>query len=99
MKQFKNKKVQKSTWNKFSKVFIRIPGTDKKHLGHAGTLANVKNNCIKLSGFGVDITRVFLHRKITRNISCREKFFITKISAQVFKTNLTYVVSYLLLSG
>ena len=34
----------------------------KKHLGHTGTLPNVQNNCIKLSGFGVDITGVFLHR-------------------------------------
>ena len=30
-------KIQKCTCNKFSKVFIRIPGTYKKHLGHTGT--------------------------------------------------------------
>ena len=28
------------------------------HLGHAGTSTSVQNNCIKLSGFGVDITRL-----------------------------------------
>ena len=50
------KKIQKSTWNKFSKVFIWIPGTDiKKHPGHTDTLTNVQNNYMKLSGFGVDI--------------------------------------------
>ena len=47
----------------------------EKHLGQTGTPTNVQNNCIKLSGFGVDITKVFLHREITRNLSCREKFF------------------------
>ena len=26
------KKIQKSTWNKFSEVFIQIPGTYKKTL-------------------------------------------------------------------
>ena len=30
----------------------------KKHLGPTGTPTNVQNNCIKLSGFGVDITRL-----------------------------------------
>ena len=40
--------------------------------------------------FGVDITRVFLNREITRNISHREKFLNTKIYSQVFKTNPTY---------
>ena len=29
----------------------------KKHLGHIGT-ENVKNNCIKLSGLLVDITKL-----------------------------------------
>ena len=33
----------------------------KKHLGHTGTLTNVQNKFIKLSGFGVDITKYFLH--------------------------------------
>ena len=28
------------------------------HLGHTGTSTSVQNNCIKLSGFGVDITRL-----------------------------------------
>ena len=59
----------------------------KKHLGHTGTPANVQNNCIKLSGFGVDITKLFLHREIPRNISCREIFFNPKILSQVFRTN------------
>ena len=47
--------------------------------------------------FGVDITRVFLYREITRNISCREKFFNAKIRSQVFKTNPTYFWHCLLL--
>ena len=42
-----------------SKFLARI----KKHLGHASTLTNVQNNCIKLSDFGVDITKLFLHRE------------------------------------
>ena len=29
----------------------------KKHLCHTGKPANIKNNCIKLSGFGVDMTQ------------------------------------------
>ena len=58
------------------------------HLGHAGTSTSVQNNCIKLSGFGVDITRLFLHREIiARNILCREKFFYPKIRSQIFRTN------------
>ena len=62
----------------------------KKHLDHTGTPTNVQNNCIKLSSFGVDITKIFLHREITRNISCQEKVFNPKILSQVFRTNLTY---------
>ena len=69
----------------------------KKYLGHTGTRTNVQNNCIKLSGFGVVITRVFLHRKITRNISCREKFVNTKIISENFRTNPTNFFRYLLL--
>ena len=42
-----------------SKFLARI----KKHLGHTSTLTNVQNNCIKLSDFGVDITKLFLHRE------------------------------------
>ena len=30
----------------------------KKHLGHIGTPENVENNCIKLSGLLVDITKL-----------------------------------------
>ena len=51
----------------------------KKYLGQTGTLANVQNNSIKLSGFGVDITKLFLQREITRKILYREKFFNPKI--------------------
>ena len=47
----------------------------KKHLGNIGKAINGQNSCIKLSGFGVDITKLFLHLEITRNISCQEKFF------------------------
>ena len=32
----------------------------------------IENNCIKLSGYGVDITRLFKHRKI------REKYFVPR---------------------
>ena len=64
-------------------------------VGHTGTPANAQNNCIKLSGFGVDITRLFLNREITRNISCGEKFFNSKIRLQVFKTNPTDFFHYL----
>ena len=60
----KHGKNQKFTWNK---VFIRIPGRYKKHLGHTGTLPSAQNNCIKLSGFGVTITRLFLNREIKTN--------------------------------
>ena len=43
------------------------------HLGHTDTSGNVQNNCVKLSGFGVEITRLsapgnnekhFVHRKV-----------------------------------
>ena len=54
---------------KYSSKFL----AHKKHLGHAGTSTNVLKNCINLSGFGV-ITRLFLHWKITKKISCQEKF-------------------------
>ena len=72
--KIKRGKIKKFTRNKFSKAFIQILGTYKKHLVHTGTLTNVQNNSIKLSGFGVGITRLFLHQEITRNISCREKY-------------------------
>ena len=42
-----------------SKVLIRIPGTYKKYLCHTGSPKNVQNNCIKLSGFSIDITTLF----------------------------------------
>ena len=64
------KKIQKFTENKFSKIFIRIPGTYKKHLGHTDTSRSVQNNCTKLSGFGFDITRPFLHRGNNEKHSC-----------------------------
>ena len=46
----------------------------KRYLGHTDTPTNVQSNCIKLSGFGVDVTRLFLHQEVTRSISCRETF-------------------------
>ena len=61
-----------------------------KKTGHTGTPANVQNNCIKSSGFGADISQLFLHREIMRNSSYREKFFNPKILSQVFRRNLTY---------
>ena len=88
-------KNQKFTWNKFSKVFIQISGTYKYYLGHIGTPTNVQNNCRKLCGFGVQITRLFLYPEITRNISCREKFFNPQIHSQDFRTNPTYFFQYL----
>ena len=53
--------------NKLSKVFIHVYGTYKQNLGHTGTPTNVQNNCIKLFGFSVDITRLFLHQEKTSN--------------------------------
>ena len=53
----------------------------KKHLGHTGTPTNVQNNCIKLSDFSVDISKLFLHREITRK-------FDPKILSQVFQDQL-----------
>ena len=58
---------------------MKIPGTYKNHLAHTGTPTNVQKNCIKLSDFDVGITKLLLHREITRNISCREKLFNPKI--------------------
>ena len=49
-----------------SKFLVHI----KKHLGHTVTATNVQNNCIRLSGFGVNITKLFLHREIASKISC-----------------------------
>ena len=66
------------------------------HLSQTGTSTSVQNNCIKLSGFCVDITRFFLHWEITRNISCREKFFNPKIRSQVFRANPIFFFHYLL---
>ena len=68
----------------------------KKYLCHTISLTNVQNNCIKLPGFGVDITRPFWHRDITRNILCRKNFFNAKIRSQVFRNNPTYLLDYLL---
>ena len=67
----------------------------KKHLSHTGTLTNIQSNSIKLSGVVVDITKLFLHRKITRNISCQENIFNTKTLAEVVRTNLTHFFHYL----
>ena len=82
----KQGKIHKSTWKKFSKVFIQIHSTYKKiYLGHTETTTNVQSNCIKLSGFNVDITRLFMHWEITENISCREQFYNPKSCSQVFR--------------
>ena len=67
----------------------------KKHLGHTSTPTNVQNNYNKFFGFGVDITKLFLHWGITRNISCRGKFFNLKNLSQVFRTFLRYFFHYL----
>ena len=77
---------------KYSSTFL---AHIKKHLGHTDTPANVQNNCIKLSGFGVDITSFFEQREITRSILCREMFFRPKILSQVFRTSLTYFFHFL----
>ena len=96
-------KSENETGKKFKNLFainlINCPSEFlehiKKHLCHTGSPRNVQNNCIKLSGFGVDITRLFQHREITRNILCREKFFHPKIRSQVFSVNPTYFFHYL----
>ena len=46
---------------KYSSKFLALI---KTYLGLTGTLTNAQNNWIKLSGFGVEITRLFLHRDI-----------------------------------
>ena len=86
MKQGKN-------YNEFSKVFIRIPGTYKK-TSRSYRIIQVIH---KIIWFGVDITRVFPHREITRNISRRKNFFNTKIYSRALKTNPTYFYHCLLL--
>ena len=68
-------RIIKFNLNKFRKVFTQIPDTYKKNLGHAGTQTNVQNNCIKYLVLVLTSVKLFLHREITRNISCREKFF------------------------
>ena len=93
MKQRKNSRIY---WEYIQlKYSSKLLAHIKKHLGHIGTLENVQNNCIKLSGFVVDVNKLFLHREMTRNISCRKKFFNPKILSQVFRTNLTYLFHYL----
>ena len=74
MKKFKN--LLGMNLVKYSSKYL---GHIKKCLGQTGTPANVQNNSIKLSGFGVDITKLFLQREITRKILYREKFFNPKI--------------------
>ena len=49
----------------------------KKHLCHIGSPTNVQNNCIKSSGFCVDITRLFRHRE-QREKNCAEKSSSTR---------------------
>ena len=61
-------KIEKFTWNKFNKVLIRIPGTSRSY------------RHTNMSGFRVDIPRLFLHQEIKINISCREKFFTRKFA-------------------
>ena len=88
----KFKKLLGSNLVKYSSEFL---AHIKKHLGHIGAPTNVQNNCIKLSGFGVDITKLFLHWEITRNISCREKFSTQKFLRRFLGTNLTHFQHYL----
>ena len=68
---------------KYLSIFL---ASIKKHLGDTGIPTNVQNNCIKLSGFGLEITKLFLHREITRNISCRETSFDPKFVSEAFRT-------------
>ena len=82
-KRWNSGKIEKFTWNKFSKVFIRIPGTSRSYR-HTNK-----------SSFDFDITRFFLQREITRNVSCRGKFFNPKMCSQVFRTNPIYFFHYL----
>lgn len=90
--------IKNDTKDKFKNLFginlenysSKFLAHTKKHLGHTVTPTNVQNNCMKLSGFGVDITKLFLHREVTRNILRRERFFNPKTLSQVFRTNFTY---------
>ena len=65
------------------------------HLRHTDTSTSAENDCMKMSGFAVGITRLFLQWEITRNVSCREKFFNPKIRSQVLRTNPIYFFHYL----
>ena len=69
MKKLKN--LLRINLSKYSfKFLIHV-----NHLGHTGTPTNDQNSCIKLCGFGADITRLFLHWERAINISCRERLF------------------------
>ena len=70
LQKWNKEKIQKFTNSvKYSSEFLAFI---KKHL--TGTPTNVQNNYIKLCGFGIDTTRLFLQQQITINNSCLEKF-------------------------
>ena len=72
LQKWNKENIQKFTNSvKYSSEFLAFI---KKHLGHTGTPTNVQNNYIKLCGFGIDRTRLFLQQQITINNSCLEKF-------------------------
>ena len=84
--------LENETGKKFKSLLginlIKYSSEFLARLGHTGKSTSVRNSCIKLSGCGVDVTKLFVHREITGNILCREKFFSPKICSPVFSTNL-----------
>ena len=96
-KLFGSNTMKNKTGKKFKNLFginlIKFSSEFLTHLCHTGSSTNVQNNCIKLSVFGVDITRstpgnnekLFVPRKV----------FNPKIRSQAFRTNPTYFFHYL----
>ena len=76
----------------FAKYSSKFLAHTKKHLGQTGPLTSYfENNCPKLCGFGVNITRVFFKMGYNEKHFVFEKSSLTpKILSQFFRTNLIY---------
>ena len=80
-------KTQKSTL--ITKAYVQIPSTYKKPLAHISTPANIKNNCIKLSGFKLNKTRL-PHQKMISIMVPEESSSNPTILSKFSMANLTY---------
>ena len=56
MKNETGKKIQKLLRINLIEYSSEFLAHLKKHLGHTGTPTSIQNDCMKLCGFGVDIT-------------------------------------------